>query len=95
MCDSGSKVVIDVQDVNQCCISCEDNVLVISYCVECLEFLCEICVEVYQWVKYIKDYIVCFIGLVKFWDGECIVYCNVYKYEFFVLFCESCDIFIC
>ncbi|XP_014443876.1 transcription intermediary factor 1-beta-like [Tupaia chinensis] len=95
MGDSGRKVATDAQDANQCCTSCEDNVPATSYCVECSEPLCEMCVEAHQWMKYTKDHTVRFTGPAKSRDGERTVYCNVHKHQPLVLFCESCDIFTC
>lgn len=38
------------------CINCEDEVVVMLWCLECVEFLCLNCVLVYWWIWVIKDY---------------------------------------
>ncbi|XP_043914887.1 transcription intermediary factor 1-beta isoform X1 [Protopterus annectens] len=81
----------------QSCTSCEDNATATSYCVECLEWLCDACVEAHQRVKFTKDHTVRKEtprpGGVN--TGENVLYCSVHKQEPLKLFCETCETVTC
>lgn len=48
--------VVEEKKVLVRCGNCEDNVEVIGYCSDCLEFLCDRCMVVYRWVCVIREY---------------------------------------
>uniref|UniRef100_A0A4W3JNW2 B box-type domain-containing protein n=1 Tax=Callorhinchus milii TaxID=7868 RepID=A0A4W3JNW2_CALMI len=80
------------------CTSCEDNAMASSFCVECVEWLCDACVEAHQRVKFTKDHTMSAKnpGLL---DGKTAcerpVFCSIHKQEPLKLFCETCDTLTC
>jgi B-box zinc finger len=44
------------QEKNELCTSCEENIMAMSYCQDCSEFLCDGCVQAHRRVKVTKDH---------------------------------------
>ncbi|CAG5105738.1 Oidioi.mRNA.OKI2018_I69.chr1.g2408.t2.cds [Oikopleura dioica] len=74
------------------CSCCDEDVDGVKFCVECAEWLCEICVTAHKRVKITKNH--------QLVDEAPVVenetkYCKEHPSEPLQLFCESCDMMTC
>lgn len=84
------------------CSSCNDDIVATSWCVDCAEFICDICVQAHQRLKITKDHTIKpkEEGLME--NGTATssfsptnLYCLVHPHEKLSLFCENCDKLTC
>jgi len=89
---------------NHQCTSCDDKSSADSYCMNCNEWLCEVCVSAHQRVKVTKDHIIQEKSKASSPDGnnsmenitkEKPLFCKVHPSEKLKLFCANCDKLTC
>lgn len=84
------------------CSSCSDDMVATSWCVDCAEFICDICVQAHQRLKITKDHTIkpkeegsMDNGTVASSFSPANLYCLVHPHEKLSLFCENCDKLTC
>lgn len=84
------------------CSSCNDDAIATSWCVDCAEYICDICVQAHQRLKITKDHTIKpkEEGLL---DNHSLsnslnpanLHCSIHPQEKLSLFCENCDKLTC
>nr|XP_022912734.1 transcription intermediary factor 1-alpha isoform X2 [Onthophagus taurus] len=84
------------------CSSCGDDNIATSWCVDCAEFICDICVQAHQRLKVTKDHVIKpkEDGLQENQTSSSsgsvpTLYCSIHPQEKLSLFCENCDQLTC
>ncbi|XP_018326695.1 E3 ubiquitin-protein ligase TRIM33 [Agrilus planipennis] len=84
------------------CSSCSDDALAVSWCADCLEYICESCVQAHQRLKITKDHTIKTKeeGLLENHTSTNAssnqnLMCSVHPHEKLSLFCENCDKLTC
>ena len=88
---------------NHQCTSCDDRSPAGSYCMNCNEWLCKVCVSAHQRVKVTKDHIIQSqsssdhspVGASNSQTKEKPLFCKVHPHEQLRLFCANCDKLTC
>ncbi|XP_002155989.2 E3 ubiquitin-protein ligase TRIM33 isoform X1 [Hydra vulgaris] len=88
---------------NHQCTSCDDRSPAGSYCMNCNEWLCKVCVTAHQRVKVTKDHIIQSqsssehspVGTSNPQTKEKPLFCKVHPHEQLRLFCANCDKLTC
>ncbi|KAM6936991.1 transcription intermediary factor 1-alpha-like [Xenentodon cancila] len=93
--DSAEAPSSTVDKTVQLCMTCDDNTAAARFCVDCAEYLCAICVEAHQRVKFTKDHIIRQITEVHSVPAQRSMFCNIHRQEPLKLFCETCDLLTC
>lgn len=85
------------------CSSCSDNIVATSWCIDCAEFICDICVQAHQRLKITKDHtikakeegLLLENGTASSSFSPTNLFCLVHPHEKLSLFCENCDKLTC
>ena len=81
------------------CTSCEDNSSATSYCVNCVDWLCDACVSAHQRVRMTKDHQIQseeeFVASKSQETPERPLYCPQHPQEALRLFCATCEKLTC
>ncbi|XP_068906901.1 E3 ubiquitin-protein ligase TRIM33-like isoform X2 [Tenebrio molitor] len=94
--DSGSTKLTELK-----CNSCIDDAIATSWCVDCSEYICDICVQAHQRLKITKDHTIKpkEEGLNDNQSSTSStspnLFCSVHSQEKLSLFCETCDKLTC
>ncbi|XP_046546043.1 E3 ubiquitin-protein ligase TRIM33-like isoform X1 [Haliotis rubra] len=97
--DAKPEETVDGETSIHECTACEEKEIGTSFCLECMEWLCEQCVTAHRRVRVTKDHKIVPKEEAPVSDTgkqtESSLYCKQHKQEKLMFFCESCDILTC
>ncbi|XP_064603397.1 E3 ubiquitin-protein ligase TRIM33-like isoform X2 [Liolophura sinensis] len=92
-----------VEEKAHTCTACEENQDATSFCTECMEWLCEQCVQAHRRVRVTKDHLIQAKEKVQAQGNghsslqgkDRFMACKLHQHEPLKLYCETCDTLTC